>query len=65
VGGQPSRPHGGHAGGQHHQQQQHHGGQQQHHGGQQEHQNEELEKLAKKLLPRILKSLEKNCCVVM
>ena len=42
------------------QQQQHHGGQQQHHGGR--NQNAELEKLAKKFLPRILRKLKKLLC---
>ena len=41
------------------QQQQHHGGQQQGQG-----QNAELEKLARKFLPRIIRKLE-GCCVVM
>ncbi|KAG9239518.1 smr domain-containing protein [Amylocarpus encephaloides] len=56
-----------------HQQQGHHGGgghqQQQQHGGQHQQQqggidNEEIEKLAKKLLPKVLRKLE-GCCVVM
>jgi hypothetical protein len=42
----------------HHQQQQ----QQQHHGGQQNNQNAEIEKLAKKFLPRILRQLKKLLC---
>ncbi len=52
------------------------GGQQQHHGGhpqqQQAHgqhqgqgQNDEVEKIFKKFLPRILRKLEKQCCIVM
>ena len=69
AGGQHSYPHAWHApgqhGGQHGGQQQHHGGPQQHHGGQQSNQNEEMEKLAKKFLPKLLKQLEKHCCVVM
>merc|ERR1711964_83124 len=44
-------------------QQQHHG-QQQQHGNQQNGQNDEMEKLAKKLLPKLLKKLA-GCCVVM
>ncbi|KAH8588371.1 hypothetical protein B0O99DRAFT_655974 [Bisporella sp. PMI_857] len=57
--------HGGYQGGQ----QQHHGGspgqpQHQQGGQQQNNDNEELEKLAKKFLPKIIKKLE-GCCVVM
>ena len=53
--------------GQQQQQQQHHGGQQQHHGGGgQQHgggnQNAEIEKLAKKFLPRILRKLKQLLC---
>lgn len=44
------------------QQQQYHGGQQQHQGGGQQNQNAELEKLAKKFLPRILRKLKKLLC---
>jgi hypothetical protein len=44
------------------QQQQH--DQQQQHGNQQNGQNDELEKLAKKLLPKLLKKLD-GCCIVM
>ena len=54
------------------QQQQHgqsgYGGQhqQQHHGGQgQNNQNAEIEATVKKYLPRILRRLERACCVVM
>jgi hypothetical protein len=64
----------GYPGGQQQQQQQY-GGQQQHHGGQQQQygqgqgqgqgQNDEVEKLVEKFLPRILRKLEQNCCVVM
>ncbi|RDL41125.1 uncharacterized protein BP5553_01104 [Venustampulla echinocandica] len=43
-------------------QQHHQGGQQQ--GGQQQNNNDELEKLAKKLLPKVLKKLD-GCCLVM
>ncbi|KAI9705110.1 MAG: hypothetical protein M1836_006893 [Candelina mexicana] len=43
-----------------HQQQQQPGG-----GHQQQGQNDEMEKIAKKFLPKILKYLEKQCCVVM
>lgn len=64
-----------HQGGSHGGQNQHHGGQSgypggqqhggQHHGNnQQNQQNDELEKLAKKLLPRVIRKLE-GCCVVM
>ena len=58
-------------------QQQHHGGNQQSHGGyqqgyagqqqqgnQNQNDNDELEKLAKKFLPKILKKLD-GCCTVM
>jgi hypothetical protein len=45
-------------------QQQHQGGQQGHHGQQQQGGNEELEKLAKKMLPKLLRKLE-GCCIVM
>ena len=61
--------HGGHQQGhqqgpqQGYQPQQGYGGQQQQHGGQ--NQNNEIEQLAMKLLPRILRKLEQNCCVVM
>lgn len=40
------------------------GGHQQQHG-QQNQQQDEIEKLARKFLPRILRKLEKNCCTVM
>ncbi|KAG6011955.1 hypothetical protein E4U54_007796 [Claviceps lovelessii] len=50
---QPPRPHGG----------QHHGGQQQQ--GQQGQQQNEMEDLVGKLLPKILKKMEKACCTVM
>lgn len=71
-GGEPLQP-GQHGGGQQQQQQQHgghsHGGQQQHggqqHGGQQGQQQSEMDDLVGKLLPRILKKLEKACCTVM
>lgn len=43
-----------------HQQQQQYGG-----GHQQQGQNDEMEKLAKKFLPKVLKYVEKQCCVVM
>lgn len=59
-GGQPGYPGG-------HQQQQHggqHGGQQQHHGGQNQ-QQDEIGKLVEKVLPRILRKMEKACCAVM
>jgi hypothetical protein len=48
------------------------GGPQQQYGGQNQQQqqgnnneNDEMEKLARKLLPKVLKKLEKACCVVM
>jgi hypothetical protein len=41
--------------------QQHHQ-QQQHHGGQQQNQNDEIEKLARKFLPRIFRKLRKLLC---
>jgi Smr domain len=52
------------------------GAHQQHHGGQPHHpqahgqhqgqgQNDEVEKIIKKFLPRILRKLEKQCCIVM
>ncbi len=76
-GGEPVPPqqhHGGGGGGGQHgypggqQQQQHHGGQhggqQQHHGGQNQ-QQDEIAQLVEKALPRILRKLEKACCVVM
>ena len=51
------------------QQQQHHGGRphhQQAHGQHQgQGQNDEVEKMVKKFLPRIIRKLEKQCCVVM
>ncbi|KAF9877355.1 smr domain-containing protein [Colletotrichum karsti] len=50
-GGQPQQHHGG--------QQQHHGGQQQHHGGQQQQGQDD------DIVVKILKKLEKACCVVM
>lgn len=64
-GQQPQGGHqqGGYPGQQNHGQQQHHG-QQQQHGNQQNGQNDEMEKLAKKLLPKLLKKLD-GCCVVM
>lgn len=59
-------PQGQQHGGQQHGGQQHggqqHGGQQ--HGGQ-HNQNQELERLARRFLPRLLRKLEQNCCVVM
>lgn len=59
---------GGHPGGGGYQQQQgqqQYGGQQQHHGQQQQQQgNDEVEKLVKKFLPRVVREL-KACCVVM
>lgn len=70
-GGFHNQPQGGHQSGGYQQggypggQQQHgqqHGGQQ--HGNQQNNQNDELEKLARKMLPRILRKLE-GCCTVM
>jgi hypothetical protein len=57
-GGGSHNQHGGQGGYPGHQQ----GGNQ--HGGQQNNQNEELEKLAKKFLPRAIRKLE-GCCVVM
>jgi len=58
-------------GGYNHQQPQHgsgqnHGGQQ-HHGGQQQHggQQDEIGQMVEKLLPKLLRKLEKACCVVM
>ncbi|KAJ3493797.1 hypothetical protein NLG97_g4503 [Lecanicillium saksenae] len=54
--------------------QQQHGGQQQQHGGQQQHQNQnqgqnqqqdEIAAMVEKVLPRILRKLEKACCTVM
>lgn len=76
-GGEPQGPHevpvyhggqGGQSGypGAHHGGQQQHGGQ--HHGGQQQQQGQqqdEVEEMVKKHLPRLLKKLEKHCCVVM
>ncbi len=63
------QPHGGQ---QHFNQHQQGGGypthqQQQQHGGthQQQGQNDEMEKIAKKFLPKVIKYLEKQCCVVM
>jgi hypothetical protein len=53
-----------HTGQQHGNQPQQHHQQQQEHGGQQN-QNQELEAAVKKYLPRILRKLEKQCCVVM
>jgi len=57
------------------QQQQQYGGQQEYHGGQQQYQgqgqgqgqgqDDEVEKLVMKFLPRIMRKLEQNCCVVM
>ncbi|KAL9108246.1 MAG: hypothetical protein Q9227_006984 [Pyrenula ochraceoflavens] len=50
---------------------QHHGGgypgQQPHHGGQHQPQgqNDEVEKLVKKFLPRLMRKLERQCCIVM
>ena len=57
--------HGGHQQGPHqgYQPQQGYGGQQQQQGGQ--NQNNEIEQMAMKLLPRILRKLEQNCCIVM
>ncbi|KAI9792706.1 MAG: hypothetical protein M1816_001805 [Peltula sp. TS41687] len=55
YGGQPSHHH-------QQQQQQHHHQQQQHH---QQNQNEEIERIVKRFLPRVLKKLEAHCCVVM
>lgn len=40
-------------------------GQQQGHQQQQQQQPDELEELAKKLMPKVLRKLEKACCVVM
>lgn len=57
-GGQQQQP-----GGQYHGGQQQHGGQQ--HGGQQGQQQNEMDELVGKLLPRVLKKLEKACCTVM
>lgn len=52
-----------------HHQQQHHGGHPQHQQTHGQHhgqgQNDEVEKLVKKFLPRILRKLERQCCVVM
>lgn len=42
-----------------------HQGNQGQHQGQQQQQPDELEELAKKLLPKVLRKLEKACCVVM
>ncbi|KAJ5956890.1 hypothetical protein N7501_011169 [Penicillium viridicatum] len=53
--------HGGSSGYPGHQQ----GHQQQQHGHQQGQQPDELEELAKKVLPKVLRKLEKACCVVM
>ncbi|KAM0562526.1 hypothetical protein ACHAPJ_002216 [Fusarium lateritium] len=80
-GGEPLPPshsggYSGHHGGQqqhHGGQQQHHGGQQQHHGGQQQHhqpqhqqeQNDDVGEFVEKMLPRIMRKLEKACCTVM
>ena len=57
------------------QQQQQYGGQQEYHGGQQQYQgqdqgqgqgqDDEVEKLVMKFLPRIMRKLEQNCCVIM
>lgn len=55
YGGQPGYP------GAHHGGQQHHGGQ--HHG--QQNQQDDTADLVTKLLPRVLRKLEKHCCVVM
>lgn len=51
-------------GGQQQNGQQQYGQQQQQQGGN-NNQNEEMEKLARKYLPRILRKLEQHCCVVM
>jgi Domain of unknown function (DUF1771)/Smr domain len=74
-GGEPQGPsdvpvyHGGQSGypGAHHGGQEHHGGhhQQQQHHHQQQQQQDEVEQTVKKNLPRLLKALEKHCCVVM
>jgi Domain of unknown function (DUF1771)/Smr domain len=78
TGGAANLPPPSHVGGQQHGGQQHGGqqqypGAQQHYGGhQQAHgqhhgqgQNDEMEKIVKKILPRILRKLEKQCCIVM
>lgn len=39
--------------------------QQQQHGGQQQNQNDDVEQMVNKFLPRLLRKLEKSCCVVM
>jgi Domain of unknown function (DUF1771)/Smr domain len=74
TGGAANLPPPSQAGGQQHGgQQQYPGAHQQHHGGhQQAHgqhhgqgQNDEMEKIVKKFLPRILRKLEKQCCIVM
>jgi hypothetical protein len=74
IGGPANLPPPNHVGGQQHGgQQQYPGGHQQQHGGhQQAHgqhhgqgQNDEMEKIVKKFLPRILRKLEKQCCIVM
>jgi Smr domain len=61
-GGQQQQPYGG--------QQEHYDGQQQYPGqaqgqGQGQGQDDEVEKLVVKFLPRIMRKLEQNCCVVM
>jgi hypothetical protein len=62
----PQQGHGGYPGQQQgyqgHQGQQHH---QQGHQQQQQQQHDEVEELAKKMVPKILRKLEKACCVVM
>ncbi|CAG7916650.1 unnamed protein product [Penicillium olsonii] len=57
----PQQGHGGYPG----QQQGYQGHQGQHQGGQQQQQPDEIEEFAKKMLPKVLRKLEKACCVVM
>ena len=61
----PQQGHGGYPGQQ--QGYQGHQGQHQgqHQGGQQQQQPDEIEEFAKKMLPKVLRKLEKACCVVM
>lgn len=56
----PQQGHGGYPG-----QQQGYQGHQGQHQGQQHQQPDEIEEFAKKMLPKVLRKLEKACCVVM
>lgn len=64
YGGHQNQHHGGQSGYPGGHQQPQHGGQQHHGGNQQNNQNDEIEKLARKFLPRVIRKLE-GCCVVM